>query len=303
MEVYVKMILLYPMGEQDNFLTTMAATPSAFDGIPAQYKATVYTPELKRITDVKEDGDFDKFGGMPSVEPGFVYPVCKGCKHPLQFFFQLTSPITGVTMQMFHCIHSRICDASTDDQPYLRCISYAVARAAHLDAGTRERFTKAAYANTDDDETYHAKWLSQGYPATTPYQCFRVAAWVAKRELRNPESGKPSVRVLRDIFTPGKGRGPIAPTGMPSFAPILPLPDTCGLDGKEIESLMDEYDQLADEVRVNGLKWGGSGDSTQGIDYAEYALHFGDTHYLPYMWGDCGFFHISESLKVASDCC
>src|SRR5579871_2586157 len=73
-------------------------------------EASIYTkfywPTVERVRSVENDGNFDKFGGMPSFEKNqkINWPRCKTCDTPLQFFFQLTDPFKQKTFQVFNCL-------------------------------------------------------------------------------------------------------------------------------------------------------------------------------------------------------
>lgn len=77
----------------------------------------------------------------------------------------------------------------------------------------------------------------------------------------------------------------------------------------EITRKLKGYDcSCFDQTNLNQrIKFGGKPPSCQGYDYPNSIFHFADTYYLPYMWGDGGYAHISkdkhESLVIEFDCC
>ncbi|CAH6418705.1 Hypothetical protein POVN_LOCUS424 [uncultured virus] len=283
-------------------------------------KQTVYTPEVKRVTDAKEDGDFDKFGGIPSVDEDFEWPVCEGCKRPLQFFFQLTDPRTGRTYQLFSCV-TPDCPLIHDAGSYLiRYIDYEDGKATNMtDALQRAKILTYAYSYKEDDKAYHHGWLgtkycdlapgavypelkphSMGKAAETkecrPFQCFRVIRWVPREEIAITKDEL--VAFLRQHNLVAKDTLEQAVKEEREFK------EKYGRGRMSAEDFVhDYYGDVYHDMKVHGeVIFGGSGESAQGEDYSRYALHFTNTDYLPYMWGDSGYAHVSDFGELAWDC-
>ncbi len=154
--------------------------------LPDVFKTTVYMPQVMRITTTEADGDFDKFGGIPSVEADFKHLQCRSCKCALKFCFQLTSPIDETTVQMFICVQDRKVCPYKGDETYLRYIDYTTHKMANYPAGERKEWMlKHTYTYPAEnhnpsvvgappapygDRTYHFNWLNHLY-GDRPYQC------------------------------------------------------------------------------------------------------------------------------------
>lgn len=79
--------------------------------VPKRYTTPIFVPKVEKVTSAEQDGDFDKFAGLPSVEKDFKYPMCGCCGKPMHFLFQLTIPEgmrkegKGPVVQMFQCLN------------------------------------------------------------------------------------------------------------------------------------------------------------------------------------------------------
>lgn len=65
--------------------------------LPSKYKKTKYIPNFKKITKFEKDGNFDKIGGIPSIDKKYLnnkkimeWPKCGLCKNNLKFIFQIS---------------------------------------------------------------------------------------------------------------------------------------------------------------------------------------------------------------------
>jgi len=142
-----------------------------------------FEPAVERVQDPDLDGDFDKFGGLPSVAPAFVWPMCGHCGHEMQFFFQLTCP-GGQTFQVFQCITgsgrpdaealSFGCECNNSALYY---VDYATHSIVNVGATQRVRIRAGAYDYPESDREQYSGWLNNRYLASRPYQCFRVTNW------------------------------------------------------------------------------------------------------------------------------
>lgn len=157
-----------------------------------------FEPAVERVQDPDQDGDFDKFGGLPSVAPAFVWPVCGSCALEMQFFFQLTRP-GGQTFQMFQCItgsgrpdEGALSIGCKCNNSALYYIDYATHSIANVGATQRAQICAGAYDYSESDHEQYGAWLNNSYLASRPYQCFRVTNWLSAAE---PEADPDPPRV------------------------------------------------------------------------------------------------------------
>ncbi|CAH6418709.1 Hypothetical protein POVN_LOCUS429 [uncultured virus] len=282
---------------------------AAFDALPAFCKTNAYCPDVKRIIDAKEDGDFDKFGGVPSVEPDFKWPTC--CNRPMQFFFQLTNPMTGRTIQMFNCI-DKGCYGGGAFSSKIRYISYDFHKMANLAEAERALHVKYAYAEYEKE--YYNNWLNLRY-GYIPYACFRVMGWRTKKTFVVP-----SERLI-DLLASSGYMLQVPKPDVKAEAKAEAKPEGKVLTAEELEEAKLEAEAKQEEEEIERenaylsdlyyntsaytreLHFGGLGNSCQGVDYSKMQLHFSGDEYLPYMWGDAGDAHIGWNLKLEMDCC
>lgn len=233
--------------------------------IPDKYKATVYTPTVERVTCMENDGDFDKFGGIPSVEKEFKWPQCRVCGTKMTFFFQLTSPIEEMTVQMFHCLGA--------GQKYY-CKGFDKGNASYIRYIDYKDYTVTNC--TERDTTIYEDTSKNG-----AFKCYRVTAWQPQVELKN-------WRAVEQL--------------LPDYIRRQVDWEAWGFQSKEeTKELHDDVYDLYWNHRIDGFKFGGDGSSAQMESYPGYMLHFEKTDYLPHMWDDCGYAHISTDLKFVMD--
>lgn len=275
-----------------------------FEQLPDKFKAAVYTPKVQFIDNQFKDGDFDKFGGAPSVEKNFVWPMCKHCKLKLAFFFQLTPPPyyqdqnpknKDCALQMFNCVECA-------DTPFIRWIDYQKVEdetilnqklfhvpdsiskiiltysSGYSVLNNNEKRDLAAYDKQRSRMFHQNGIVERDYKCAFP--CFKVTGWNEKLELfAKTES-------LLDMFF-GK-----------------PLKNEQGYRYHTSEN----YDRIrVFEERYcdleAGLKFGGQIQCVQGLDHDEDEfLHFQECEYMPYMWGDAGDAHICRKLDMGFCC-
>jgi len=244
--------------------------------VPPEFKTQVWSPEVTRITSPEEDGDFDKFGGIPSVEKDFKLPSCKECKGPLQFFFQLTDPRTkeiSEAYQLFVCMKN--CGEHTCLARKVDYKTYSV-----KNFPSPEPYLKHAYSYKEEGKEYYENWLNSKY-GQIPFQCFRVVKWNSSTEL-----------IGKDLL-------------VENYADLLEgsCDDPDEKAHRFVYLLHEKSAPSTPFAGLNAVKFGGDGESCQGISYHDCDLHFADTEYLPYMWGDAGYAHLGIELRVRSDCC
>lgn len=259
-----------------------------FDALPDDLKAITYTPKVQFIDNQFKDGDFDKFGGAPSVEKNFVWPVC--CKMKLAFFFQLTPPAyyqtkPGYAIQMFNCVECA-------DSPFIRWIDYqrvdensvrwCVSLPDVLSKIVLSYFNGYSIYNCETRDLmaydkqrsvmYHQNGIvERDYKCAFP--CYKVMGWTEKVEL----AGGVNFQGLMDRFSTNEDDAELA---------------------TKTELFIDKFCEME-----AGLKFGGQIQCVQGLDHDKKEfLHFQECEYMPYMWGDSGDAHIDTDLEMGFCC-
>lgn len=263
-----------------------------FNDLQGELKTVTYTPKTIFIDNQFKDGDFDKFGGAPSVEKNFVWPWCKYCKTKLTFFFQLTPPEIyqknpGHAIQMFNCADCAdtplvrwIDYQQTDDRTILdsHCIPFpdsvvnivlSYSSGYSILNNTSER-DLAAYDKNHRQHMYHENGIvDRDYKKAMP--CFKIVGWDEKLELNcdiEKLSSRFSINGEYKNFT------------------------------LQIGAFFDTFCDLE-----AGLKFGGQIQCAQDLDHGpDEFLHFQECSYMPYMWGDAGDAHISYDLDFGFCC-
>jgi hypothetical protein len=322
--------------------------------LPRKFIKRAYTPTVEKITNFGGDGNFDKFGGFPSfsIPSKFIacttasscdkkapsmtaassthhdenkviyWPRCDICRNDMQFFFQVTSPITKQTFQMFMCLDEKCYmkfyrgNIFLQDRywyisyiNYKSCIpfdqldQYKIIDKLHSASSMNEvkakpskiiyvppsklNFLKEnAYNSGVNQETYRRsaeiKHLcahrspekfyfcppGSGEHKNCPYQCYKVTSYQKHIEVGD-------------------------------YISILTYLNKNGIAGDDEDSTLLE---MISETQSLSFKFGGIGQTCQDAIDSHYHLHFGNENYLPYMWGDGGYAHISKSLNLYWNC-
>ena len=108
-----------------------------------------HSPKVTPIVSKEQDGNFDKFGGLPSftrihvddfnvfgqnfdeteyieiLNEEYFWPKCQYCKVFMTFFFQVTNPFKAKTYQMFMCTQCQNeNDACINEIDYKKCYNF-----------------------------------------------------------------------------------------------------------------------------------------------------------------------------------
>jgi hypothetical protein len=286
-----------------------------------------FFPSVERVSSSEDDGNFDKFGGIPSFyavdlelyddnekksKEEIDWPDCYYCKKPMQFFFQLTDPFKKKTFQMFKCL-GKLCNYETiSNIDYEKCLPIS---SVVLPPEISESIKKYSYNfYTDDMEQYFSNWINYRYTGGEeeknqkfrPYQCFKVSRWDQAEELTNLDTSFFDEKLSQGVpcFCGHKINVELEKKSDAAGDEIVDSEDDCIVDN-EIQEHYPCYSKYFHKQMYYGLKFGGCGPSLQTIDYSEYSsfiLHFGSEPYLPYMWGDAGTAHIDYNLELKWDC-
>jgi hypothetical protein len=345
--------------ESTNSQSIVSLLKSHLNGASEIIKA--YIPIVNPMKDPNEDGNFDKFGGMPAIprisldeynetdhnfdEEQFLeslsdycdelWPICEHCKIPKTFFFQLTDPKTLTTYQMFMCVKcNNESTACVREIKYDECYSIneiitgLFKESVFINGLLTQKnypFTRSfinqchkahicAYDHKITDEDYYRQHLRDHDKMRDHksfevfYRSYRVSEW------QPIEESLVSVGEFLDLIY----KSPLAEK--------LP-PWICLHDDKsnknwyryQFEDYVEKKDAITHKLKGydcwcfcqsnlnHGIKFHGKQMSCQGCDYSNSIFQFGDTYYLPYMWGDSGYAHILKdehgSLIIKYDCC
>lgn len=297
--------------------------------LPENLIKKTYCPTIEKITSFENDGNFDKFGGMPSMKlyddedededvkdnSGKKYlewPCCAMCGEPMRFFFQLTNPFNNKTVQMFQCTKGdcyTVCDDRSSYLQYINykeCIPFSEIHKHKLFCKNQNILNdvkKYSYNYfVDTDEEYLHNWLNKKYTVNT-YQCYKVVKFVSHTELGDLDD---IISYLQDNEYVWNCHCHSVSDCSDAKCTYIHNYDICSEKCKRHEKYSDSECDCFSHVYYHqicySLKFGGTGPSCQGKINSKYILHFGTSCSLPFMWGDAGYAHVSDNLDITYDC-
>lgn len=209
------------------------------------------------------------FGGNKAfLEGGTEWPKCTQCKKPLTLILSTLDPMRGSykRTQVFLCVDDDCKGCRNHERQYYPCVKYY-------------RFT------TSECELVSAPMDTVCHPHY----------WIKDWELVEERYGVNYENLVEEFEEIMK---------LPNWKEIIEHELEFTVDSDENDSLLSYLnDRFNDDSSTEGVKFGGHQASCQNRDYGEYYLQLEKTSYMPYMFGDCGFLHISMDGKISGDMC
>lgn len=278
--------------------------------IPDKYGREIYIPKFKKITNMNDDGNFDKIGGIPSADKDHIinntiyWPKCQKCKVNMQFVFQLTPP-KKFTVQFFMCVNrncegiSRVNKKEIEDTTIIRkinydnCIEFDKIKDLYEKDAPLSSIIKHAYNyyNTDDLKCYEELLEGKEYQYYKEYQCYKVDKIDKNYDFNHEEDIDDIVECFNQLLADGK---------IDKWC--------CDKDCENNDNIYDcecfrnILDSMLGAHGCHPVKYGGYGMSAQGFIYDDTLISIDQSIYIPWMWGDAGFANISEELELIWDC-
>jgi hypothetical protein len=248
--------------------------------VPEEFQFEAYSPNLQKITSVQDDGNFDKFGGIPAFEGKVAWPWCEECGQDMQFFFQATHPRLNKTFQMFKCLNDL-------DHYRISCINYrnCIPFDQLISSSMTDKIKKTAYTHFEQKsgEALNVYKLNpslincsvdQGGASQRDgsdpaiYHCYKITDYTKHIEIYSGDAE-----------------------------------DHCkdeAISSTEIQQIIK-----TERSKYSNFTFDGTGNSCQDgkEEIGECVIHFGTSEFLPYLWADDGDAHIDEDCELYCETC